>query len=192
MTTTETPPAACDGPPPTASADDGSLATLVRVHQHMVWRYLRLLGASATEADDLMQDTLVRFASGQRRGEVLRDVAAFLRGVARNLLLAARRRSRRSAPAAAYCDAVDALATAEPDAFADARLEALRHCLQRLPDRARTAIQLHHLDGLSRRDVAQRLGLGDEGAKSLLSRARELLRQCVDRHRHTEEPGSER
>lgn len=182
MRTTEPPHPAPIGPPCTdGDPATTALAAWIRTHQHMVWRYLRLLGADPHEADDLMQDTFVCFARGQQRGEQPHSPPAFLRGIARNLLFAARRRHRRQAPTQAYGDAIDALASAEPEAFADHRIDALRACLQQLPERARQAIELHHLDGLSRRDLAARLGLGDEGAKSLLSRGRELLRQCVDR-----------
>lgn len=157
------------------------LAALIDQHQRALWRYLRLLGADPHEADDLMQDALVRFARGQRDGEVVHAPAAFLRGIARNLLLAARRRARLRPPAVAWLDAVDRLWQREPEAFGEARLEALRDCIPRLPERARRAIEWHHLEGLSRRATAARLGVGDEGAKSLLDRARVLLRQCIER-----------
>jgi RNA polymerase sigma-70 factor, ECF subfamily len=192
MPVTEPPHAAPSEPPgPPGAAWNLQLADWIRTHQHMVWRYLRLLGADPHEADDLMQDTFVCFARGQQRGELLHSPPAFLRGIARNLLFAARRRSRRQVPTQAYGDALDALAGADPEAFADHRIDALRQCLQQLPERARQAIELHHVDGLSRRDLAARLGLGDEGAKSLLSRARDLLRQCVDRRAALPSTGAE-
>jgi len=166
--------------------DATSLPELIETHQRPLWRYLRLLGADAHEADDLVQDTFVVFAS--RSSEAAHAApAGFLRGIAKNLLLAARRRDRRRPPADDWAAAVDQLAVAREDAFADHQLDALRDCLQRLPERARQAVQWHHVEGLSRRDTAARLGLGEEGTKSLLQRARELLRDCIERRRRTEE-----
>ncbi|MBL8735102.1 MAG: sigma-70 family RNA polymerase sigma factor [Planctomycetes bacterium] len=175
---------------PTSAAGAGevapSLTALLAEHQRPLWRYLRLLGADPDEADDLLQDTFVAFAT--RAGErPLAAPGAFLRGIARNLLLTARRKSRRRPPTDDWASAVDQLAEQHGDAFADTQVEALRDCLQRLPERARQAVQWHHVEGLSRRDTATRLGLGDEGTKSLLQRARRLLRDCLERHDRKEQ-----
>ena len=72
--------AATAGPPP---ATDGRDRTAV-------WRYLRMLGASADEADDLAQDTLLVALQGGLPAEPER-ARALLRGIARNLWLRTRR-----------------------------------------------------------------------------------------------------
>jgi hypothetical protein len=64
MPLTEPPHTAPAGPPTTPAAPAvAELAALIGTHQHMVWRYLRLLGADPHEADDLMQDTFRRVGS---------------------------------------------------------------------------------------------------------------------------------
>jgi len=156
-------------------------AALVQAHQRMVWRYLRLLGADAHEADDLMQDAFVVAAERLLSGERIVDVAAYLRGTARNLLLGARRRARREPPTVQWLEEVDEYLREHAEALEDQRLDALRACVQRLNGRMRDAVQWHHVDGASCEDVAQRLGIGANGIKSLLSRARKALRDCVQR-----------
>src|SRR5690606_23645246 len=91
------------------------------------------------------------------------------------------RRQRRE-PTLARLHRLHELAVAElgPDG-GDARVAALRACLPTLPPRSRLALQLYYRDGLSRREVARRLGLGEEGAKSLLARAKAALKVCVQR-----------
>ncbi|MEO6596667.1 MAG: sigma-70 family RNA polymerase sigma factor [Planctomycetota bacterium] len=163
-----------------ASAD--SLSALVRQHQGMVWRYLRLLGADPHEADDLMQDTFVRVAEGLQRGEHLHAPAAFLRSVARNLLIGARRRRPLHASTFEWIDAVDRVMRDQPAALEDSRIEALRSCVERLQGRMRQAVEWHHKDGMSCQEAARRLGLGQQGIKSLLRRARQALRHCVEEH----------
>lgn len=174
-------PVGHDTPRPTPPDPLHEFAALIDGHQRMVWRYLRLLGADAHEADDLMQDTFVCAAEGLRRGERLHAPAAFLRGVARNLLLGARRRTRRRPPTEPWLDAVDRHVEARPDVLSDDRLEALRRCLERLSGRARLAIETHHLEGASVEATARRLGIGIEGVRSLLRRTREVLRDCAIR-----------
>ncbi len=163
-----------------------SFATLVQHHQSMVWRYLRLLGADPHEADDLMQDAFVRLAEGLGRGEPVLSPPAYLRGIARNLLIARRRRQRQQAPTVAWADAVDRLAI-EPHAFDDARVAALRRCIDRLGGRVRSAVEWHHVEGLSYREAARRLGIKEHGIKSLLGRARDALRACIERQLAQEE-----
>ena len=170
-------------PVATDAADPGSadLAALVARHQAMVWRYLRLLGADAHEADDLMQDAFVRVAEALQAGERLRDAGAYARGVARNLLLAARRRARRRPLPVDWLDAVDRYVAERPAALEADRLDTLRRCVERLRGRARDAVRWRHFDGLSERETGARLGLGLEGVRSLLKRTRAVLRRCVDR-----------
>lgn len=175
-------------PAAAAAVDPADSAALVHAHQGMVWRYLRLCGADPHEADDLLQDTFVTFLAGSRPAAELASPAGFLRGIARHLLLAARRRARRAPPTADWLAAVDHLAAADPFAFADERLPALQACLERLSKRARQALEWHHVEGMPRREVAARLELGDEGAKSLLERTRDLLRDCVARRLTSESP----
>lgn len=164
-----------------ASTEVLDLGQLVVRFQAQVWRYLRLLGADTHEADDLMQETFVCVAGRQKLGDPVLAPAAYLRGIARNLLLGARRRDRRRPPTVSWLQAVDEFVTQQPDAIENGRIDALRRCVARLQGRARQAVQWHHLDGVPREEVAVRLGLGGNGLKSLLRRAREALRECVHR-----------
>lgn len=181
-------PASPDGTgDPQARPAETPLADLVRTHQAPLWRYLRLLGADAAEADDLVQEAFVQFATRPATKETIRDIAAFLRGMARNLLLASRRRAANKLPTREWVDAVEQLA-AQPDSFADDRISALQECIETLTGRARQAIEWHHLDGVSYTELAARLQLGAEGVKSLLARSRQLLRDCIQRRTAEQEP----
>ncbi|MCA8973896.1 MAG: sigma-70 family RNA polymerase sigma factor [Planctomycetes bacterium] len=171
----------------TGSEPATDLAALVVRHQGMIWRYLRLLGADAHEADDLMQETFLRVARMLRGGEEPAAPAAFLRGVARNLLIGVRRRDHRRPLTSQWFDAVEQFAAAEPLAFEDGRVEVLRQCVQRLRGRVRQAVEWHHLEGVPRDEVAARLGIGPHGLKSLLGRARDALRECVNRMERKEQ-----
>ena len=64
-------------------------------------------------------------------------------------------------------------------ADADDAIDAVQRCLEELPDRMRSALQLRYSPNGSRRAVGDRLGLADDGAKTLLRRARERLVRCV-------------
>jgi len=157
------------------------LAHLVRAHQVGVWRYLRLLGAEPGAADDLVQETFL--AVWRSPFEVRSEAAtkAYLRMVARNLFLK-RLRSDRQSPEAVGLETLEA----EWTAFAgsddgEGWLLALRHCLAETTPRVRTALDRFYADGCSREELGKELGMGEDGVKSLLRRARETLRECVEK-----------
>jgi RNA polymerase sigma-70 factor (ECF subfamily) len=163
----------------TVSHDD--VVRLVRAHQAAVWRYLRYLGASAELADDLTQETFLQLLRTPFRERSPAETASWLRTVARNLLV---RAFRRPPFALAELDALEATW----DGFArddggEQSLALLRECLGELDGRARDAVRWHYDERRSRGDIGARLGIGEDGVKSLLRRTRALLRACVERRR---------
>ena len=158
------------------------MAALVRAHQAGVWRYLRFLGCDSTEADDLVQET---FLAVLREGLEVRSpaqTAAYLRTVARNRLLMARRKQSKQ-PRAVDLEAAEAVwvQAAGGDGMND-YLVALGDCLENaVSPRARRAVELQYRDKAGRAEIAAELELAVEGVKTLLRRARRALRDCVER-----------
>jgi RNA polymerase sigma-70 factor, ECF subfamily len=181
--------------PPARAVDSGAVTELrtitadtvqqlVRTHQAGVWRYLRYLGASAELADDLTQETFLQLLRAPFVQRSPASTAAWLRTVARNLYV---KSFRRPPFAAVELDAIEAAwdGFAADDDGADT-LARLRECVSRLAGRARDAVQWHYEERRSRAEIGRRLGLGDDGVKSLLRRTREALRACVERGRGAE------
>jgi RNA polymerase sigma-70 factor, ECF subfamily len=164
---------------PIATVD---LAALVERHQTGVWRYLRYLGADTAEADDLTQETFLAVARGGFVERAERQTAGYLRTVARNQLLALRRRQDREL-ATMDLEAADSVwaAVAGPDGSLSGWLDALRECVDGLEGRARQAIDLHYHDHASREAIATQLDMQPDGVKTLLRRTRQILRECIER-----------
>ncbi len=161
--------------------DETDVVRLVQSHQVEVWRYLRYLGASAELADDLVQEAFLQLLRAPFEERTPAATAGWLRTVARNQYI----RSFRVPPfQPAELDAIEAGWTgfAGEDGGQET-LERLRACLERLDGRAREAVRLHYEERRSRRGVGRRLGIGEDGVKSLLRRTRALLRDCVERKR---------
>jgi RNA polymerase sigma-70 factor (ECF subfamily) len=158
------------------------LATLVETHQAGVWRYLRFLGAEQTEADDLVQETFLAFARAEFVERDACQTAGYLRTVARNQLLALRRRQHHEV-STVELEAADSVwaAAAGPDGSLGGYLDALSECVDELDGRPRQAIDLHYQDGAGREAIAAKLDMKPDGVKSLLRRTRDLLRECVER-----------
>ena len=114
--------------------------------------------------------------------------AGWLRTVARNLWVRSFRK-----PPFALAD-LDAL-TAAWDGFArddggDEALAHLRACVELLTGRARDVVRWHYEERCSRTAIGARLGIGEDGVKSLLRRTRALLRDCVERRQQQPAEGA--
>lgn len=157
------------------------MAALVRSHQAGVWRYLRYLGCPAAEADDLTQDTFLAVFRDGFEDRSAEQTAAYLRTVARNRLLAVRR-SQKKAPEVDLAAAEAVWAETVGDRGMDDYLVALEDCLEvGVTPRVRRALELFYRDRLSRDKIAEQLEMAAEGVKTLLRRARSVLRECVER-----------
>ncbi len=168
----------------TAATADGQtdMAALVQTHQAGVWRYLRFLGCDPALADDMTQETFLAVFRKPFEFRSPRETAAYLRTVARNHLLMARRKEGNS-PRSVDLDAAEAVwAQAAGDDGLDDYLVALGHCLEvAVSPRTRRALELQYRDQATRAEIATELTLAVEGVKTLLRRARDVLRDCVER-----------
>ncbi|MFO0789383.1 MAG: sigma-70 family RNA polymerase sigma factor [Pirellulales bacterium] len=171
-------------PPPPAEFD---LARLVHNHQAAVWRYVRFLGAADAEADDLVQETFLAVARGEFVERDEHQTASYLRVVARNQLLALRRKQHREI-STVELEAAETVwtAAAGADGSLGGYLDALADCLTKLEGRSRAAIDLHYREAASREVIAERLGMQPDGVKTLLRRTRSVLRECIERKLKTD------
>ena len=160
------------------------LTHLVRQHQADVWRYLRYLGASAADADDLTQETFVAVARAEFTEQSPPQTAAYLRTVARNQLLMARRREQRQINTVDLAAAEQVWSTLVPEEGMAGLLAALSECLDKLDGRARQVIDGFYRDRHSREELANALALKPDGVKTLLRRTREVLRKCIEQRSH--------
>ncbi|MEO1994512.1 MAG: sigma-70 family RNA polymerase sigma factor [Planctomycetaceae bacterium] len=62
----------------------------------------------------------------------------------------------------------------------DARSEALRACLRKLPRKSKELLRLRYLDGLACSNVAERLGAGLDVIYKRLSRLHQTLKDCIE------------
>jgi len=153
---------------------------LIETHQAGVWRYLRALGCDAAQADDLTQDTFLRVLQLPFQDYSRAATAAYLRRTAYNLFVSAQRRSGRVV-AVEELEAIDnSWARLAAEENGEEMLKSLRECLEQLTQRARSALDMRYRDERSRAEIAAQLSLSEDGAKNLLQRAKERLRECLE------------
>lgn len=191
-----------------ARGDAAAFEALYARHEGALFRFVRrLLGARlVSQADEVFQDTWLRIIAAREsfapQGATWKTWAFT---IAHNLAMDRLRVSGRELSyddppahgdgAGGYggdggTDRLDWIQatldlshpSAEDVAFWRAAGQQLLHCLDELPDTQRAAFLLHHEDGASLDDLAQRLGLGFETVKSRLRYALQKLRGCMQRY----------
>lgn len=157
------------------------LVSVIHAHQAGVWRYLRVLGCDASQADDLTQETFLAVLEKPFLDYGPKATAAYLRKVARNQFISLLRRNQRTVSVETI-DQVDAEWTrwAGHDS-GEAYLEALQACLEALSERARRGLELRYREQRTRTGIANELQMSEDGAKNLLQRAKQQLRECLER-----------
>src|SRR5262252_3042592 len=137
--------------------DDAALAALVNRHGPMVWGVCRR-HLSHHDAEDAFQATfivLVRKAASIARREA---VGNWLYGVAHQTALQARRSAARRRAREVQVTEMPDTEAVQQDRWPDLQ-PLLDQELSRLPDHHRAVIVLSDLEGKSRKEVAQLLGL---------------------------------
>ncbi|MHB1222821.1 MAG: RNA polymerase sigma factor [Gemmatimonadaceae bacterium] len=163
----------------TLEGDDAAYATLVRRHQHRLYRHARGMGLDHDTSLDLVQDAFVR---AYERLVDCRDGAsyrAWLFRICRNLCLDELRNVRRLSVPLSTLDRPDDFE--DPRAGEDDLMLTLRAALERLPNALREAFLLKHDAGYTYDEVAAITETSPSAAKMRVHRAREALRTFLSR-----------
>lgn len=149
----------------------------------LLYRVALHLTRDPMQADDLVQDTMLRAYRGWRHFRPGSNVRAWLLTVLRNTFINEYRRRRRT-PESVDIDAVvptELLAGDErdPEGIFFRRLvgREVVAALDALPEHYRETVLLSDVEGLNYHEVGRALGLPIGTVKSRLSRARRLLQQ---------------
>ena len=163
--------------------DTEAFDELVRQTYGDVFKLAVRLTGNETDANDVVQDTYVRAFRGLRRFRGDAQFSTWLYRIASNCASSfTARRSRQR------CDSLtEATEVIETDPDQDPSLQAeastlrqtIERALEQLPQRLRAVVILKHLEDLSHREIADRLGITESATKVRLHRARHTLRRIL-------------
>ena len=150
----------------------------VEPHLGVVRRYALVLTRDADQAEDLVQESLVRAIAGASSWRSGQDLRPWLLSIVHNAHVSRRRRAQVEAAGAKEL-AAGAVPAAPPTQHQRVELGETMAALLTLPEDQREAIVLVAIDGLSYKDAAEILGLPMGTLMSRLARARAALRRAV-------------
>lgn len=147
--------------------------------------FAKSLCRNATEAEDLLQDSLLRAWAARRLFQPDTNLKAWLYVIIRNQFYSTRRRQGRQQTLAAALAAVEMVDAADPSVRFE--LEDVRRALSLLPEDQRQAVLLVGASGLSYEEAAAAAGCPIGTIKSRVNRARARLAYLVTDGRYRRE-----
>ena len=178
------------------AGDEGAFAELVELYQdRLIGIFQHLLGDQGA-AEDLAQDVFLRIHRARDRYQPTARFSTWLFRIANNLASNSRRSKvrrkevplnvRDSGPIGIH---PQEKLIADKSAFLPTRQVAtiemrsvVRAALEALGERQRMALLLHKFEGMSYGDIGLSMDMNASAVKSLLSRARENLRDKLERY----------
>jgi len=147
-------------------------------HVSALRRYAVLLIGDASDADDLVQECLLRVVAQARAWRPVRDLRAYMFATLHNVFIDGRRR-RKSRQSEVPIETVIADLAAPATQTKWLEVRDLVSALGKLPAEQREVVLLVGVEGMSYLEAAQILGVALGTVMSRLSRGREALRQLT-------------
>ena len=132
------------------------------------------------EAEDWLQDGLVRIFTNLYQYQPTGAFGAWLRRVMVNSSLEQLRRRKRAFSTVEIGEVADTF-EADDNLFARFREEALVRMLQQLPEGYRAVFNLYVMEEYSHQEIGEMLGIAESASRSQLSRAKSVLRKMLEK-----------
>ncbi|MDR6951401.1 RNA polymerase sigma-70 factor (ECF subfamily) [Ancylobacter sp. 3268] len=142
-------------------------------------RYARALTRDEADAEDLVQDALLRAYEKRSGFDPERGVRGWLFSILHNVFVDRRRARRAEVERENHLAGIEPMA-GEPAQEHHVRLAQIRDAFMVLPEEQRSALHLVAIEGLGYAEAAAALGIPQGTLMSRLSRARAALRAVED------------
>ena len=164
-----------------ADRDHAAMRLASDRHAHMVWRVAYRMLGDATEAEDIAQESLLKLWNHADRWKIGGPgIGPWLKKVTVNQCLDRLRRERFSSDEEVP-ERADEAPLAEHQIEAGQSGQAVKDCIETLPDRQRAAVILTYYEEQANQGAAETLEMQLKAFESLLFRARTSLKGCIER-----------
>ena len=148
--------------------------------------YARSLLGNYAAADDVLQEAMLVVVKKYDQFQEGTSMLAWCRSIVRIEVLRAKQLHQRERTLAdrllddAIEAAFDEFQAARRHDEAEAWREALRRCLERVPERSQGVLRARFADELSYQQIGERLGMTIEAVRKALFRLKKQVRSCVE------------
>ncbi len=156
------------------NGDWDAFAALIQSHQRMIYSLTYRMSGSASDAEDLAQETFIRAYRSLDSYRGTAKLSSWLYRIALNLCLRWKKREHRRGVADTEWGGGEV-----PDRAADARSERVQEALVLLPPKQRAAVILTIFDGMTHSEAAAVLGCAEKTLSWRLFVARRRLAELL-------------
>ena len=155
-------------------------------HKDKLYRLALRITLQRPEAEDVVQETLIR--AWERREELgnVESVEAYLLTVCRNLAIDRRDKKDNQNVSLGEEEMELPASDISPQERLEyeERLRRVHELFSKLPERQRTVMQLRDIEGLSYRETAQAMGITEDVVRVTLHLARAAIRQVFEKEEY--------
>jgi RNA polymerase sigma-70 factor (ECF subfamily) len=140
---------------------------------------------SRADAQDLLQDGFIKVFDSIATLKEASQLEGWMSRIFINLAMSKFRKSSRGP---VMVEVMDVLDDSEEVSIDDEPMEVneLLNCLMALPEKYRVVLNLYAIDKLSHKEISETVGISIANSKSLLFRARVMLKELVEQQRNKE------
>ncbi len=145
----------------------------------VLYRLALRITLSHEEAQDIVQDTLIRVWNKRDDWQSLDNIEAYSMTICRNLALDALKKkgNNNESLEQEQIDTPDRTSNPHELMIQKDRIEMVRKLVNQLPEKQRSCMQLRDFEGKAYKDIAQILGITEEQVKVNIFRARQTIKQ---------------
>ena len=163
-----------------AGGDKQALASLYRVLETPVFRFIRSRLNDHFEAGDILHDVFIEVWRSAGRFEGRSKVQTWIFGIAYRKVIDAHRRRGRVDVTDEFPDAADDGPDPEACLASAEEAEHVRHCLGTLKDDHRAAIAMAFYEDMTYGEIAEVAGVPEGTIKTRVFHAKKLLMRCLE------------
>ena len=144
-----------------------------------LYRLALRITLNPAEAEDVVQETMIKVWNRRDRWEELDSIEAFCLTICRNIAVDKTRKAGNQNPSLEEGhDSADYSYSSNPEeqAMLRDRIALVRQLIDSLPEKQRSCMQLREFEGKSYKEIAQILGVTEEQVKINIFRARQQIK----------------
>ncbi len=148
-----------------------------------LYRLALRITLNSAEAEDVVQDTLIKVWDKRDSWQEINSVEAFSLTICRNLALD-RLKKKGNDNLSIEEESTEPASTASnplEQTLQNDRIDQVRRLINELPEKQRSCIQLREFEGKSYKEVAEVLGISEEQVKVNIFRARQTIKQRFEK-----------
>lgn len=155
---------------------EGAFSELFKRHSPRIYAYCKRFIGNLEEAEDLFQETFIRFHQSASKDRVMTNVPAFLLKIARNLCVNFKKREKQSV---SYEDYMVPDYGTESGSEQSELLDLIKDALETLPDEYKEPFILREYHGLTYKEIAEITEMPLSNVKERIHRAKQKIKDIL-------------